>query len=211
MPDQRMPPNAPPSELSNQPPLPKQKPAGMATYKRELRKQLRRNAVEPEINFLNITAMMDMMTIILVFLLKNMNTSTQPPQSNDLTMPKTVLTTEPAQEGMVVLISKSHITVEDNVVCNVPSDATHGVDSRYKENGSSNSLMINPLAQAAASFRDIDSKKRAATGKDPNASEAIIVADVNTPSRLLFEVLFTLGQEHFPKYHLMALGGVDKK
>jgi len=51
----------------------------MATYKRMLRKEIRRNAVEHEVNFLNITAMMDMMTIILVFLLKSMSNSTSPP------------------------------------------------------------------------------------------------------------------------------------
>ena len=56
------------------PKIPRQKPAGLATYKRELRKAIARNRVEPEIQFLNITAMMDMMTIILVFLLKSLST-----------------------------------------------------------------------------------------------------------------------------------------
>ena len=58
----------------------RQKPASMATYKRMLRKAIRKNAAEPEVNFLNITAMMDMMTIILVFLLKSMSSSTSPTQ-----------------------------------------------------------------------------------------------------------------------------------
>ncbi len=44
----------------------------MVVYKRELRKAIARNRSEAEINFLNITAMMDMMTIILVFLLKSL-------------------------------------------------------------------------------------------------------------------------------------------
>ena len=56
-------------------PPPRQKPATMATYKRMLRKEINRKRLEPEINFLNITAMMDMMTIILVFLLKSMSLS----------------------------------------------------------------------------------------------------------------------------------------
>ena len=59
----------PPTTGGPQPPAaPRQKPASMATYKRLMRKEVRRRAQEPEINFLNITAMMDMMTIILVFL-----------------------------------------------------------------------------------------------------------------------------------------------
>src|SRR5208282_1091859 len=102
----------------------RQKPASMATYKRELRKEIKRRAIEPEINFLNITAMMDMMTIILVFLLKSLSTSSASiPQSGDLMMPSSVLTTEASQEGLAVLISKSHLVVDDSVVCPVPADA----------------------------------------------------------------------------------------
>ena len=57
----------------------------MATYKRELRREIKRKKLEPEINFLNITAMLDMMTIILVFLLKSMSAqSASLPQSADL-------------------------------------------------------------------------------------------------------------------------------
>ena len=78
---------------------PRQKPASMATYKRELRKETKRRAIEPEINFLNITAMLDMMTIILVFLLKSLSASTASlPQSQDLQLPKSILTTEPETE-----------------------------------------------------------------------------------------------------------------
>jgi len=51
---------------------------------------------------------------------------------------------------------------------------------------------------------------RAAMGKDTSSSEAIIIADANTPFRLLVEVIFTLGQTNFAKYHLMAMQGPKK-
>jgi biopolymer transport protein ExbD len=206
-------PNAPPPNQPPGPPGPpsvRQKPASMATYKRELRKEIRRNASESEVNFLNITAMMDMMTIILVFLLKSMTSSTSPPQSTDLMLPKSVLTTEAAQEGLAILVSKTHIVVEDSPICPVPPDATHGVEGRYKKNGSTNDLYITPLATAAQSWRDRDVMIRAAMGKDTSSSEAIIIADANTPFRLLIEVIFTLGQTSFAKYHLMVMQGQKK-
>ena len=200
--------------MTQQPPQqplpPRQKPASMATYKRMLRKEIRRNAVEHEVNFLNITAMMDMMTIILVFLLKSMSNSTSPPQSNDLVMPDSVLTTEASQEGLPILISKTHIAVEETPVCPVPTDSTHGVEGRYKRSGGTNDLYIVPLANAAQSWRDRDVQIRAATGKDTSASEAIIIADSNTPFRLLTEVVFTLGQTSFAKFHLMVMQGQKK-
>jgi biopolymer transport protein ExbD len=188
----------------------RQKPASMATYKRELRKEIKRRAAEPEINFLNITAMMDMMTIILVFLLKSMSASSASiPQSGDLAMPKSILTTEASQEGLAVLISKSHIVVDDGPVCPVPADSTHGIEGKYKRSGP-NDLYIVPLANALQSWRERDRQIRIATGKDPSSSEAIIIADAGTPYRLLVEVLFTLGQTEFAKFHLMVLQGAKK-
>jgi biopolymer transport protein ExbD len=188
---------------------PAQKPASMATYKRMLRKEIKKRALEPEINFLNITAMMDMMTIILVFLLKNLSAAQQIPESTDLTIPNSVLTTEASQEGLPIMISKSHLVVDDNVVCPVPNDASHGVEAKYKKSGP-NDLEIVPLENAAKVWRDRDRQVRAATGKDPNQSEAIVIADKATPYRLLVEVLFTLGASEISKYHLMVMQGAKK-
>jgi biopolymer transport protein ExbD len=197
------PPGAPPPGAPA--PLPRQKPASMARYKRELRKQINKKHKDPDIDFLNITAMLDMMTIILVFLLKSMSQSSASlPQSGDLTMPKSVLTTEASQEGVAVLISKSSIIVDDNIVAQVPADATHGVEGKYKRTGPTD-LYIVPLANALQSWRERDRQVRLATGKDPSSSEAIVIADSNTPYRLLTEVLFTLGQSEFAKFHLMVL------
>ena len=196
--------NPPPGDFKPSPP---QKPASMATFKRELRKETKRRFVEPEINFLNITAMMDMMTIILVFLLKSMSQSTASiPQSQDLSVPKSTLTTEASQEGLAVLISKSNIVVDDQTVCPVPADASHGIEGRYKASGP-NDLNIVPLGNIAKSWRERDRQIRLATGKDPSSSEAIIIADEKTPYRLLVEVLFTLGANEFAKFHLMVMQG----
>jgi biopolymer transport protein ExbD len=192
-------------------PVARQKPASMARYKRELRRSINRKHKDAEIDFLNITAMLDMMTIILVFLLKSMSQSSASlPQSGDLTIPKSVLTTEASQEGVAVLISKSSIIVDDNLIAQVPSDATHGLEAKYKRSGPTD-LYIVPLANALQSWRERDRQIRLATGKDPSSSEAIIIADAGTPYRLLTEVLFTLGQAEFGKFHLMVLQGAKTK
>ncbi len=204
--------NQPPPPQGPQAPVPKapQKSASMATYKRELRKEIKRRAVEPEINFLNITAMLDMMTIILVFLLKSMSAqSASLPKSQDLTMPNSLLTTEASQEGLAVLVSKSSIVVDDTEVCKVPADATHGVEAKYKRSGP-NDLFIQPLAAQLQQWRERDRQIRLATGKDANASEAILIVDKDTPYRLLVEVLFTLGQSEFAKFHLMVMQSPKK-
>jgi len=173
------------------------------------------NAKAPDVNFLNITAMLDMMTIILVFLLKGMaSSSASIPQSKDMTLPTSIITSEPAQEGTMVVISKTQILVGDDPhpVVLLPSRdslAQSGIDAKYKRNGP-NDLYIVPLANALQAARQTDKQIRQAKGLDPNSSEAIVIADTTTPYRLLIEVLFTLGQSEYGKYHLMVLSGGKK-
>ena len=198
-----------------QPSGPARPKASIVRYKAALRKAIRRNRKEQEIDFLNITAMLDLMTIILVFLLKSVATSSASiPQSKDLALPTSVMTSEPSQEGVVVILSKSQILVgeDPNPIVLLPSReslAQSGVDAKYKRSGP-NDLYIVPLANALSHARDTDKAIRAAKGLDPSTSEAILVADGTTPYRLLIEVLFTLGQSEFGKYHLMVLSGKKK-
>jgi biopolymer transport protein ExbD len=186
------------------------KKASQAEYKAALRREIRRKAEEPEINFLNITAMLDIMTIILVFLLKSLGESSgNIPQSDDLKLPTSVLDTEASQEGVVVTVSKTQILVGDDRVLKLPSRESMvqtGVGAANKRNGP-NDLYITPLGNALAKARKTDKLILQRKGKDPSTSEAIIVADHTTPYRLLMEVMFTLGQNEFGKYHLMVLQG----
>jgi biopolymer transport protein ExbD len=184
------------------------KGASVVTYKAELRKAIRRNAHEHEVNFLNITAMLDIMTIILVFLLKTLGESSAAvPQSDDLRLPASIMKKPPAQEGVLVTISKTQILVGDDKILSLPgreSLAQAGVDARYKRSGP-NDLFIVPLGNALMSARKTDMAVRRAKGLDPSSSEAIVIADKGTPYRLLMEVLFTLGQSEYGKYHLMVI------
>jgi hypothetical protein len=107
-------------------------------------------------------------------------------------------------EGIVVIISKSSILVGDEpapVVSLPPREqlAAGGVDPKYKRAGP-NDLFIVPLGNALARVRGSEQ------GDNPSI-EVVVVADATTPYRLLFEVLFTLGQSGFGKYHLMVLTG----
>lgn len=182
--------------------------ASIAEYKAALRKAIRRNAIEPEINFLNITAMLDIMTIILVFLLKSLGESSASiPQSDDLRIPTSIVQTQPSQEGVVVTISKSQILVGDEQVMTLPGRASlaqTGVGAQYKRSGP-NDLYIVPLGNALQAARKMDKVLRQAKGQDASMSEAIIICDHTTPYRLFIEVLFTLGQNEFGKYHLMVM------
>ncbi|MBI4951979.1 MAG: biopolymer transporter ExbD [Myxococcales bacterium] len=195
------------SPASLRPAAPK---ASMVRYKAALRLAIRKNKRETEIDFLNITALLDLMTIILVFLLQSMASSaTSIAESQDLTLPRSVMSDEPAQEGVRVTISKSAILVGDgsDPVVELPSRESlmqSGLDARHKRSGQPGDLYIVPLANALQSVREFDKRLRASRNLDTSTSEAIIVADAETPYRLLIEVLYTLGQCEFGKYHLLV-------
>jgi hypothetical protein len=129
------------------------------------------------------------------------------PQSDDLRLPASIMKQAPAQEGVVVTVSKSQILVGDDKILALPgreSLAQAGVDARYKRSGP-NDLFIVPLGNALMAARKTDIAVRRAKGLDPSSSEAIVIVDKGTPYRLLMEVLFTLGQSEYGKYHLMVI------
>ena len=108
---------------------------------------------------------------------------------------------------MVVTISKSQILVGEDKILALPSRqslALSGVGAQFKRSGP-NDLYIVPLGNALQAARKTDKVVRLAKGLDASMSEAIIIADNTTPYRLFIEVLFTLGQNEFGRYHLMVM------
>jgi biopolymer transport protein ExbD len=135
---------------------------------------------------------------------------TQPPPQPVITSDRASdSANDSANEGVAVLVSKTTLVVDDQVVAPVPADAELGVDAKYKRAGRGD-LYIVPLGNALKSWRERDRQVRVATGKDPSSSEAILIADASTPYRLLTEVLFTLGQSELARFHLMVLQGAAK-
>ena len=210
--------------------------ASIAKYKAELRKQKRRKAVPHEVNFLNITAMMDMMTIILVFLLKSLSASSaNMPSSADLALPTSILEGAAVHDGIQVVVSRDKILVNGNELKGIevpgcftnaadapkphetyrlvfcPGDSPHGFSPKYKARGTSTDLEISPLLNAVESPLRVAEEiaKTKKPGQAPTV-EAMILFDRYTSYRLMTEVMFTLGQAKIGKFHFIALQGPTK-
>jgi biopolymer transport protein ExbD len=154
--------------------------------------------------------MLDLMTIILVFLLQSLASSTAAVKENDdLLLSRSVMGGDPSDEGVILVISKTAILLgeEGEPIIHLPSReqlAQQGLDASHKRSGP-NDLYIVPLANRLSNARKLDKAVRSAKGLDASTSEAIIIADAKTPYRLLIEVMYTLGQSEFGKYHLMVM------
>jgi biopolymer transport protein ExbD len=206
--------------------------ASMAKYKAQLRTQIRRRAVAHEVNFLNITAMMDMMTIILVFLLKSMSASSaNMPQTSDLSLPTSILSEAASQEGIQVVVSRDRIMVNGKEIANVqvpgcfnsvneapkatdpyklvfcPGDSSHGFDAKYKGRGTAADLEIKDLFNAMENPVKVAEAQAATKPKDKGQGvvDAMILFDRYTSYRVMTEVMFTLGQAKVSKFHFLAM------
>jgi biopolymer transport protein ExbD len=160
-----------------------------------------RKLAEPDvIKDLNITPMMDMMTIILVFLLKSFTSSTTiiPQDANMALAPS--MTRMTMKQAVPVTVTKRVVLVEGEAVAPINNGK---IDPALKRDGE-NGYYITPLVDILQKVSNKERKVAEMTGR-PFDSELMIIADRNTPYRLLTEVLYSCGQAGYANYRLLVL------
>ncbi|MCX7945297.1 MAG: biopolymer transporter ExbD [Deltaproteobacteria bacterium] len=155
---------------------------------------------------LNITAMMDMMTIILVYLLKNYSTDpTSITPQNDLSMPFS--TTRLKIEAAVPLaISKNSILVNDKEVCKIINGK---VDPNCKEGKNEEQYFIQTLYNALDAERQKQEEIAAYNPTQQFKGLVLVMGDKDTPFRVISEVLYTAGQAQFGNFKFIVLKNPD--
>ncbi|HEY2746365.1 MAG TPA: biopolymer transporter ExbD [Polyangia bacterium] len=164
------------------------------------RAQVEEEAAEHQMAYLNITPMMDMMTILLVFLLKQFSV-----QAASLQMPPEMqLPTSTIEQqrplAVNITITQNAVLVEGDGVTTVRAGA---VDPSVKRDGA-NGYYITPLVEVLTHHAN-RLKKIAAMGGTAFDGTAMVMVDKNTPYRLLTEVLYSAGQAEFKNYHLVVI------
>jgi biopolymer transport protein ExbD len=169
------------------------------SYRRARRKA---REAEGEIRELNIVAMMDMMTIILVFLLKSYQASAiNVNMSADLTIPQSITQLHP-QENITVTVSLKEVAVNDRKVVDVQGGI---IPARAKEGGRADAFYVGAVYDALK--KEVDKQKYIAryNASAPFTGRINVVADRTIPYRTLMEVLYTAGQAELGEYKFMVL------
>ena len=172
--------------------------ASVVKFKAALRKAKRKNARDPEIDFLNIVALLDLMTIILVFLLQSMASSAAAFQeSDDLRLARSVMSGDPSDQGVILVISKSAILLgeEGEPVVRLPSReqlAQQGLDASHKRSGPSD-LYIVPLANLEAQRGLVEQNLRRLV--DRCERDGLVMAE----------------DDDFPAFHALHVRTLDRK
>ena len=160
-----------------------------------------RKLSEPEvIKDLNITPMMDMMTIILVFLLKSFSSSTSTINfDQNLQIPKSVTQLKP-KLAVTVTVTKKVLLVEGDGVAPINQGRIDPAMKRDGENG----YYISPLVDLLEKHAKREKRVAELTGQKFEA-QLMIVADQTTPYRLLTEIIYSCGQAGYQNYRLLVL------
>lgn len=161
------------------------------------RKKRKEREAAGEIRELNITAMMDMMTIILVFLLKSFASSSVAMTASEDVRPPISTTRATPKDTVAVTITPRSILVGDKKVV----DLQNGVIPPTALQG----RLVVPLDQALK--KEVDKLKFIAA-RNPSAPfthELSVIGDKKVPYDLLLTVLYTAGQNELENYRFVVL------
>ena len=158
-----------------------------------IRRTKKNNEVAPMVM---LTSMIDMFTILLVFLLKSY-TAVDINPSEKLQLPLSLAEKLP-ELALKVTISKESLTLDGREIVPVDNGRIHRAFI--------NNLLIQPLYDALKQHVD----RREALLKDhPDVAKRLkekilIIADKQTPASLLDQVFYTISQREFGKFHLVV-------
>lgn len=158
---------------------------------------LKRRLVEP----LKITSLVDLLTILLVFLLQNYSSVelTVTP-SEDLHLPVSINTKAPI-ESVQLLLSKQAIVVEGKAVARVTPDfEIEGVPAKTME--------IPVVYTALKKQAEIEKQRARRFGREFNGN-ITIQAHETLPYKLIAKAIFTAGRAEFGNIKFMAFKAED--
>jgi len=160
---------------------------------------------------LNITSMMDMMTIILVFLLKSYgNEDISVAASDDLQVPVS-MSVKPPKLAVNVVVSRKDIIVDGSHVMDLEQgidDATGEAEIRVPDDekrGQLISALYDVLLEKAETAKDLG--VRSGQSEFEFKGEVLLQCDKRLPFSVIREVMFTAGQAQFGNFRFVVIKG----
>lgn len=170
----------------------------MRFRKAKARKKRKEREAEGEIKELNITAMMDMMTIILVFLIKSYSASSITMTASEDVRPPSSTTRIVPKDTVAITVTPKGVLVGDKRKVELTGSM------QVKKSDSQGKLIL-PLD--AALKKEVEKLKKIAE-RNPNAPfnhEVAIIGDKRIPYDLLSSVLYTAGQNELLNFRFVVL------
>jgi biopolymer transport protein ExbD len=133
-------------------------------------------------------------------MIKSMAVQTSTLNLNDVTLPSSTTRQPPPEEAVSIVIAREALMVEGEPLVKIKNG---DVDASEKTAGSFGIEIAKLKENLVKQHTRI--KKIAASRGDEATNDITIVADKNTPYRLLAAVMYTAGQAEFSNYRLIVL------
>jgi biopolymer transport protein ExbD len=150
-----------------------------------IRKAVKRVPEGEAITHLNIMPMLDIMTILLVFMIKQASVSATDIMPPDVAPPRSTTQEPIPEEGTPVFIGTKAILVDGVPIVAVTSGDVDPSERAEGALGLEITKLANTLAVHRQAYRDREGK---------GVTELTIIADKNTPYRLLMSVMYSSKQ-----------------
>jgi biopolymer transport protein ExbD len=167
-------------------------PEDYLAAKKAAKKAARRNKPEEQ-GALNLTSLMDVVSIIVVYLLKNYGADPvliMPTAGQKVPMS---FADSPIQDGIPVYIASRSITFGSKKIVQIDENGDI-------EAGAVQNHLIGPLYDAMAEEADKSKQMAAAQGNDEWSGRVILVGDQNLKFSTLVDVMYTAGRAEFREY-----------
>lgn len=152
-----------------------------------------------DVTELNLTAMMDMMTILLVFLVKSYSTDESVIQINDNLRPPESSVQQPIAAATTVTVTAKEILVDDKPVIKLDeARAAKGTGVAIRQ-------LQDALQERAEHLKALEAR-----GGAPFEGKLRVVAHQDTDYDLLTAVIYTAGQAEFSQYLLVVMAKPDE-
>jgi len=163
---------------------------------------------------LNITSMMDMMTIILVFLLKSYSTDDISAAGDEGLVLPVSSSIKPPKLAVNVVVSQTHITVDgEEVVLVEPyqNEATGRTSFRIPESEIAGAGLVTRLAdkleEKAETAKEIG--KRTSSDEFGFKGQILLQVDRDIPYSVVRAVMFTAGQQQYGEFRFVVIKGSE--
>ncbi|MFH1017496.1 MAG: biopolymer transporter ExbD [Pseudomonadota bacterium] len=173
----------------------------------KLRKRRGKSFHPGAIRELNLVAMMDMLTVVVIFLLKSYSVSAMSiPVGDVINVPKSSNTTPP-QEAVKLTVTKATegqtgvIAVDDERVIELDKGTLGKLESQAKKRDFTLPELSRVLERKAKGIQFIASKNPSIKFE----GKILVIADKDTPYWLVTQVLYTAAEAGFEQYNLAAM------
>ncbi len=176
-------------------------------WRTRLRKRRGKTFHPGTIRELNLVAMMDMLTVVVIFLLKSYSVSAMSiPVGDVIDVPKSS-NTIPPQEAVKLTITKTSegrtgvIAVDETRVIELDKDTASKMEEQAKKRDFLLPELHKALLKKAEGIKYIASKNPSVKFE----GKILVIADKDTPYWLITQVLFTAAEAQFEQYNLAAM------